>query len=166
MSVPVIIETATPSDRDDVLRLLTSQFAEHDIHLGNDKLGFAIDGLLAEPRRGRILVARIEGRIVGLAAMSYLWTLEHGAQTCWLDELYVEPELRDKKIGTQLLHAAYERAEGDGCIAMDLEVEEDHARAANLYRREGFVAHARARFVRILGAARTDPSSSWSKRTA
>ncbi|HRI70730.1 MAG TPA: GNAT family N-acetyltransferase [Polyangium sp.] len=165
MSVPISIEVATPADRDALLLLLTKQFAEHDIHLGLEKLGYAIDGLLSEPRRGRILVARRDGQVVGLAAMSYIWTLEHGAQTCWLDELYVEPTLREQKIGTQLLHAAYTRAEADGCVAMDLEVEEDHARAANLYRREGFLAHSRARFVRLLGAARTDPTTSWGNKT-
>lgn len=166
VSSPITISLATPADRHDVLHLLTQQFAEHDIHLGDQKLGYAIDGLLAEPRRGRILVARIDGRIVGLAAMSYLWTLEHGAQTCWLDELYVEPDLRERKIGTQLLHAAYKRAEEDGCIAMDLEVDVEHSRAANLYRREGFIAHARSRFVRLLGAARDDTTSSWAKKNA
>lgn len=166
MSLPITIDIASRADRDALLHLLTRQFAEHDIHLGSEKLGYAIDGLLEEPRRGRILVARFEDRIVGIAAMSYIWTLEHGAQTCWLDELYVVPELREQKIGTQLLHAAYVRAEEDGCIAMDLEVEADHARAANLYRREGFLAHSRARFVRLLGVGRTDSSSSWAKKTA
>lgn len=166
MSLSITIDLASRADRSAVLQLLTRQFAEHDIHLGDEKLGFAIDGLFDEPRRGRILVARLEARIVGLAAMSYIWTLEHGAQTCWLDELYVEPELREQHIGTLLLHAAYVQAEADGCIAMDLEVEEEHARAANLYRREGFIAHSRARFVRLLGSARTDSTSSWAKKNA
>lgn len=166
MSDSITVELATHADRGDVLDLLARQFAEHDIHLGSDKLGHAIDGLLDEPRRGRILVARLGERIVGIAAMSYIWTLEHGAQTCWLDELYVEPDLRERKIGTQLLHTAYERAEADGCIAMDLEVEAGHARAANLYLREGFWAHSRARFVRLLGTARSDATSSWSKKNA
>lgn len=146
----VRIHIATRADRDDVLRLLALQFAEHDIILEAARLEYVVDGQLDTPRNGRILVARLEGRVVGIAAISYLWTLEHGGMSCWLDELYVEPALRSHRIGTQLIHAAMECASKDGCVAMDLEVEASHSRAANLYRREGFTAHARARFVRML----------------
>lgn len=45
---------------------------------------------------------------------------------------------------------AYARAEADGCVAMDLEVEASHARVVQFYLREGFEAHTRSRFVRAL----------------
>jgi hypothetical protein len=35
-------------------------------------------------------------------------------------------------------------------VAMDLEVEASHARVVQLYLREGFEAHTRSRFVRVL----------------
>jgi GNAT superfamily N-acetyltransferase len=150
-TIEVTIHIATPADREDVLRLLTLQFAEHDIFLEPARLQYVVDGQLDTPRNGRILIARFDGRVVGLAALSFLWTLEHGGMSCWLDELYVEPALRAHQIGTRLLHAAIECATKDGCIAMDLEVEASHARAANLYVREGFTPHARTRYVRMLG---------------
>lgn len=149
-SFDVTIHLATRADREDVLRLLASQFAEHDIVLDAARLEYVVDGQLDTPRNGRILLARLDDRAVGLAALSFLWTLEHGGMSCWLDELYVEPPLRTHKIGTRLLHAAMEQAAKDGCVAMDLEVEASHARAIHLYVREGFTAHARSRFVRML----------------
>jgi GNAT superfamily N-acetyltransferase len=148
--IEVTIHIATRADRDDVLRLLALQFAEHDIFLEAARLEHVVDGQLDTPRNGRILVARLDGRVVGIAALSFIWTLEHGGMSCWLDELYVEPALRSHRIGTKLIHAAMECAAKDGCIAMDLEVEASHSRAANLYLREGFTAHARSRFVRML----------------
>ncbi len=149
-TIEVTIHVATRADREDVLRLLALQFAEHDIFLETARLEYVVDGQLDTPRNGRMLVARLEGRVVGIAALSFLWTLEHGGMSCWLDELYVEPALRSHRIGTKLLHAAIECAAKDGCVAMDLEVEASHSRAANLYQREGFTAHARSRFVRML----------------
>lgn len=147
---PVIVEPATPTDREHIIRLLAAQLAEHDIDLHADNLAHAVDGFFEEPRRGRILVARRQAEIVGVAVLSYTWTLEHGGKSCWLDELYVQPELRTHGIGTLLLRKAFEITTADGCIAMDLEVESSHARAANLYVREGFQAHTRTRYFRPL----------------
>jgi GNAT superfamily N-acetyltransferase len=147
---PFSIEPATPTDREQIIRLLAAQLAEHDIDLHADNLAHAVDGFFEEPRRGRILVARQHGVVVGVAVLSYTWTLEHGGKSCWLDELYVQPELRTHGMGTLLLHKAFEITAADGCIAMDLEVESSHARAANLYRREGFQAHTRTRYFRQL----------------
>ncbi len=89
-------------------------------------------------------------RVVGVAVLSIVWTLEHGGKSCWLDELYVRPEVRTAGVGTLLLRKAFEVMAAAGCICMDLEVESSHARAANLYVREGFRVHTRTRYVRVL----------------
>ena len=150
MAMNITTQAATSADREDLLRLLGTQLNEHNVFLKPEQLAHAIDGMLAEPRRGRILVAHDGTKLVGVAVLAYTWTLEHGGQSTWLDELYVEPTYRSRGIGTQLLHAAMSRAKEDGCVAMDLEVEASHARAQALYLREGFTAHTRSRFVRVL----------------
>ena len=83
---------------------------------------------------------------VGLAALSYTWTLEHGGLVAWLDELYVVPERRCTQLGTALLDASRDVALGAGCAALELEVDSEHRRAESLYRRAGFVPLARSRW--------------------
>jgi ribosomal protein S18 acetylase RimI-like enzyme len=56
--------------------------------------------------------------------------------------------MRDRGIGTALLRRAIELAREDGCVAMDLEVDRDHARVESLYVREGFTTLPRKRFAR------------------
>ena len=109
-----------------------------EIPLASERLAHAVDGLLADPTRGRILVAREEGEAVGVAWVSFTWSLEHGGRTAWLEELYVVPARRGRGLGTTLVEAVAELARGAGCAAIDLEVEESHARAARLYERTGF----------------------------
>jgi GNAT superfamily N-acetyltransferase len=140
------IRPARPSDRDDVLALLGAQLAEHAIELSATRLAAAVDGILAEPARGALFVAHADGAAVGVAYLSFTWTLEHGGAVGWLEELYVVPARRGGGIGTALLDAVCTRARTAGCGAVDLEVDAGHARAADLYRRHGFGELPRTRF--------------------
>ncbi|HKR37312.1 MAG TPA: GNAT family N-acetyltransferase, partial [Steroidobacteraceae bacterium] len=99
---------------------------------------------------GRILTARLDGELVGVAVISFLWTLEHGGPAAWLDEVYVEPSRRGAGIGRQLVEAAMQVARDSGCIALDLEVDAGHEAAERLYERMEFRRHRRVRWVRML----------------
>ena len=144
------INFAGAADAPAVVELLLAQLAEHAIDTPRPAVEHAVAGVLAEPRRGRILVASEGERLVGVAYVSFVWALEHGGHSAWLEELYVRPEERSRGVGSALLAAALDFARADGCAAVDLEVEEEHVRAANLYARNGFVKHTRARWVRRL----------------
>ena len=106
--------------------------------------------MLADRDRGFILVALNDKRPVGVAYVSFTWTLEHGGKSAWLEELYVVPDQRDRGIGRAMLQGVLQRARENGCAAVDLEVDTQHARAERLYAREGFKPHTRNRWVRAL----------------
>jgi len=142
------IRTCTSRDRAAARALLSAQLEEHAIP--TDSLDAALDGALADASRALVLVAEDAGHAIGVACLAFTWTLEHGGKSAWLDELYVVPSRRNAGVGRALLDAALREAKARGCLAVDLEVEADHARAANLYARAGFRAHRRARFVRTL----------------
>ena len=152
-SSPVTIRAATAGDRDVLVGLLAAQLDEHAITLPSAGIAVAVDGLLADPSRGRLLVATVEGRPVGVAALSFVWPIEHGGRSAWLEELYVEPAHRGRGVGRALLRAALEAAASGGAVAVDLEVDAGHARAARLYESEGFRLLPRTRFVRRLTPA-------------
>ena len=130
--------------------LLVAQLRDHQVETPEAKLASAVQAVLRHPERGRILVAVERGSAVGMAALSFVWPLEHGGRSSWLEELYVQPAARGRGIGTRLLHAALRVAAESGAVAVDLEVDVDHQRAARLYAREGFRPLPRARWVRPL----------------
>jgi GNAT superfamily N-acetyltransferase len=145
------VALAGPGQRGAVLRLLAAQFEELEIPVPEARLAEAVDGVFADPRRGFFLLGRVDGRPVGLAYMSHQWTLEHGGPMVRLEELYVEPALRSRGLGRQLLRAACDQARAGGARAVDLEVEAAHPRAARLYLGEGFRPLERRRFNKRLG---------------
>ena len=144
------IETARNSDLEPVLQLLHTQLEEHGIVLTAQSLERATRGLIENHAYGRILCARRDGALVGVAVISFLWTLEHGGPAAWLDEVYVEPAQRGAGIGRQLIEAAMQVARDNGCIALDLEVDAGHEAAERLYERMNFKRHRRVRWVRML----------------
>jgi len=144
------IQTAQPSDLSPILQLLHTQLQEHDIVLTDQALQRATQGLIDDHDLGRLLTARLDGELVGVAVISFLWTLEHGGPAAWLDEVYVEPTRRGEGIGRKLVEAAMQVARDSGCIALDLEVDAGHEAAERLYERMGFRRHRRVRWVRML----------------
>ena len=149
----VEVRVATEAEHAPMTALLVAQLREHHVETPEARLADALRGILRHPERGRILVAIEAGRPVGMAALSFVYPLEHGGRSSWLEELYVEPAARGRGIGTRLLRAALHAAAASGAVAVDLEVDADHRRVAGLYAREGFRPLARARWVRALEPA-------------
>ena len=150
MPEQLTITSPDSADRDAVIRLLAEQLAEHRIETGGEAIAAAVDGIMVDDRRGFLLVAKEAGTAVAVAYVSFIWTLEHGGKSCWLEELYVLPERRGVGIGSKLVAAVLEGAQSAGCAAVDLEVDSDHGRAADLYSRYDFRSLSRARWVRSL----------------
>lgn len=149
------IREATGADRETVVALLRAQLDEHSIELAPAAIGFAVRGLERNRELGRVLVAvEKDGTIVGVAVLSFLWTLEHGGASAWLDELYVAPAGRGRGIGRALTEAAIACADAAQCIALDLEVEPGHEVAERLYERLGFRRHRRTHLVLPLARGR------------
>jgi ribosomal protein S18 acetylase RimI-like enzyme/catechol 2,3-dioxygenase-like lactoylglutathione lyase family enzyme len=154
------IREATAADLAAAVALLRTQLAEHAIALDPAVLARTVRGIDRNRDFGRVLVARDGDRVVGVALLSFLWTLEHGGASAWLDELYVEPAARARGVGRALAEAAIAAAEAADCIALDLEVEPGHDAAVRLYERLGFRRHERARWMRPLARARAADAAS------
>ncbi|HKD39525.1 MAG TPA: GNAT family N-acetyltransferase [Myxococcaceae bacterium] len=141
------------------VRLLQAQFEEHAISIAPERLEAAVAGLIEMADRGALLLALDGDERVGLAALAYTWTLEHGGLVAWLDELYVIPQRRGEGLGGALLTAACDLATRAGCAAIELEVDAAHRRAENLYRSAGFQPLARSRWSQRLSPSRSGPQS-------
>ncbi|MFB1064030.1 N-acetyltransferase family protein [Natrinema sp. H-ect4] len=86
-----------------------------------------------------LLVARLEGDIVGFASVSIeRGTLELDSTRGMLSNIYVEPAVRGRGIGTALLEAAEESVAERGADELLLEVMADNEAARRFYRRQGY----------------------------
>ena len=103
MTSAVTVRAARRDDLPALTPLLIAQLRDHGNDVPDDELAVAARGMLERPQRGQFLLALDGETVVGLAALSYLWTLERGGLAVWLDELYVLPE---RRAGGDLAHRA------------------------------------------------------------
>jgi GNAT superfamily N-acetyltransferase len=146
----ISIVSAAVSDCGECARLLVEQLGEHGVNISADQLLCVLEEVVADETRGFLLLARDDGRIVGVAYVATIPSVEHCGFVAWLEELYVTPVYRSRGIGTALVEAVLERARKMDIVAIDLEIDAGHSRAESLYRRVGFRPLSRSRWVREL----------------
>ena len=81
------------------------------------------------------LVAEADGKPAGLVHYFFhrhCWRLEN---VCYLQDLYVDPELRGKRLGRALIEAVYASADEAGCPAVYWMTQEFNHTARRLYDR-------------------------------
>jgi ribosomal protein S18 acetylase RimI-like enzyme len=154
-----LVREACEADRAALAAILHRQLAGHSLCPPLAVIDATVGGILGRPEMARLLVAvardarGTQNAIVGVAALTFVLSLEHGGLSTWLEELYVDPSVRGRGIGTSLLCAAQAFAAAHGARAIDLEVETGHERVNTLYERVGFRRHARQRWFLPLSEA-------------
>ena len=90
-------------------------------------------------RGNRILLAELDGRIVGSLQLVFIPSLSRsGAKRAIIEAVRVTSDLRGKNIGTALMRQAIAEARAAGCGVVQLTSDRRRSRAHLFYRRLGF----------------------------
>jgi len=106
--------------------------------------------LLENPVYGVAYLAEEACEPVGYLIVCFDYSFEYRGKGAWVDELFVARPHRGKGIGSQLLDAAEKAAAEYNAKYLHLEVSHGN-RAVELYRRRGFVDHARYLMTKCIG---------------
>ncbi len=119
-----------------LLNLLFTQEADFSPDAEAQRRGLAL--ILDDPAVGEILVARRDGRVLGMVSLLYSVSTALGARVAWLEDMIVHPEARDAGVGAALLRRALALARERGCKRITLLTDRDNDAAQRFYRRQGF----------------------------
>ena len=130
------VRRARVEDAEAVGRMLHDFNTEYDDHTpGPETMGKRIRELLAS---GDVTVLIGGDGPDGLALLRFRPSLWSESLDCYLEELYVVPDLRGRGLGQALMKAAIETAQAEGAGYMDLGTAETDTAARALYEKMGF----------------------------
>jgi GNAT superfamily N-acetyltransferase len=143
------IRPATPADSLQLVELLCAQMAEHALLFSAPGIAAAVAQTFAAPHLGRFLVAQENhsAKIIALAYIAFLHSMEHGGTIALLEELYVRTENRGNGIGSALLAQTIEEFSVARKMPMELEVDASHCAVESFYQKHGFTRRDRTRWL-------------------
>jgi GNAT superfamily N-acetyltransferase len=152
-----VIREARPEDVGDILRLIHA-LAEYErepdaVEATEDLLS---DALFGPNPRVFAHVAEIDGRVVGIAVWFLAFSTWTGRHSLYLEDIFVEPELRGAGIGRKLVGRLAGRATELGCARMDWSVLDWNESAMAFYRSLGARPMQEWTTWRLEGAALAD----------
>ncbi len=102
-----------------------------------------VSRLIADPDTEYVLAGE---PAVGVVQLRYRFSAWTGERDCWVEDVFVEADARDRGVGRTLVRGAIERARSRGCSRVQLDANERNERAIGLYNSLGFESGRPDRF--------------------
>lgn len=133
------IKLATTSDLD----ILSGMAVAFRDQLGREspsveELKASIHTLLMKGDAEFLMAVADEGSAAGFVQMRYRYSMWLSAVEACIEDLFVIPSHRCRRLGTKLVESALERALNKGCASAVVDTNERNITAIRLYRRLGF----------------------------
>jgi len=104
----------------------------------NDIFDSGIFNDLISNKRGSLLIAEEEGKVLGMVSISFNLALRYNGEYCQLEELVVHKEARGKNVGGLLVEKALKLAKNRGCKEFGLYLLESTKHNQSFYEKYGF----------------------------
>ena len=133
-------EAASVKDLPQLVELLGELF-EQEAEFTPDaaKQETALKMILADPRLGKLFVARDGRQVVAMASLLYTVSTAEGGKAALFEDLVVHPDFRKQGIGARLLEYVITQARAEGLLRLTLLTDMQNESAQVLYRKLGFV---------------------------
>ena len=132
-----------PGDIDALLPLVRAFYHHFSYPYTEEKKREALRQLIADPALGRVWLVHHHASPVGYVLVAFSFSLEHDGRIAFVDELFIEPEGRQRGAGSAVLREVEAACSALGIPVLRLETEADNERATALYLRSGYVDHGR-----------------------
>ena len=94
---------------------------------------------LISNERGSLVIAEENGKVLGMASISFNLALRYNGEYCQLEELVVDSEARGKNVGGLLMEETISLAKTRGCKEYGLYILESTKHNRGFYEKYGFI---------------------------
>jgi GNAT superfamily N-acetyltransferase len=135
----VLIEPATIEDVSPLADLLIELFTqERDFTPDREKQVRGLRLIIESPNRGRVFVARHNGKIIGMINLLITISTAEGGFVLLLEDLIIAGPYRVMGVGTKLMEHALHFAREKRFMRITLLTDEEHDHANAFYEKHGF----------------------------
>ena len=133
-------EPASAKDLPQMVALLGQLFEQEAEFTPNAaKQETALKMILADPKVGKLYVAKEGSKVVAMASLLFTVSTAEGGKAAWFEDLVVHPDQRRQGTGEKMLAYVIAEARKEGVLSITLLTDMQNERAQALYRRAGFV---------------------------
>src|SRR5688572_23886430 len=118
----IAVRRATQSDVGALVELMREFYAEANYPLDQEWAQAAFSPLLIPSELGCVWLAECGGVAAGHAVLTLRYTMEHGALSGHIDDLFVKPEFRRRRMACALLSELFDECKRRGCKSVYVEV--------------------------------------------
>ena len=156
-----VIHLCRPADAPRIAPLIRALAVEEGAEPADVEDITNIVGALLQSGASDFLLVTIDDEPVGCLQIAYRLSTWQALPYAYLEDFYLAPSVRGLGIGSKLLDYALQRADGQKCDAIVLDVKEGNRTAQRLYARFGFGANGRLLMQRALplGESYCDPTA-------
>jgi GNAT superfamily N-acetyltransferase len=133
----VEIRPARTEEIEEMLPLIRAYCEFYETEPNDEGLRKMFETLTSDPSQGAVFIARDGGRAVGFATLDWKWSSLKAARIGYLEDLFVDPEMRGKGIADALIAVCADRCRELGMPAMEWLTAPDNHRAQKVYNRTG-----------------------------
>jgi GNAT superfamily N-acetyltransferase len=148
--LPINIRVADRNDLEIILNFILekAQFdgEEHAVQASLNKLDKTLFG---NRPLAYVLLAEVESHPVGFALFFYTYSSFLAQPGIWLDDLFVQPQMRHQGIGTALIKHLINRAKTEECGRIEWTVAVDNHLAIDFYQQQGAEILQQVRVCRL-----------------
>lgn len=149
-----LTRSAGPQDIGTLVGLMAEFHAESGYDLDREAAAKSFRRLLENPQSGGVWLAAIGDETAGYVVLTQRYSMDHGAFTAHIEDLYVKPSCRRSGVASALLSALMEDCRQRECMSVQVEVGHDNAPAVALYERFGLAPFTDGRIL-LHGPARS-----------
>ena len=133
-------DAASAKDLPQMVELLGHLFEQEAEFTPNAaKQETALKMILADPKIGKLYVAKEGSKVVAMASLLFTVSTAEGGKAALFEDLVVSPEYRKQGIGAKLLEYVIGQARAEGVLRLTLLTDMQNEQAQVLYRKLGFV---------------------------
>jgi len=135
----VRFDTAVLKDLPQLVELL-GQLFEQEAEFTPDavKQADALKLIFADPKLGKVYVARDGSKVVAMASLLFTVSTAEGGRAALFEDLVVRPDYRQQGIGAKLLEHVIAQARAEGLLRLTLLTDMQNESTQVLYRKMGF----------------------------